>query len=78
MEAIPLSRLPTGQKAVVIKLNCSEALCRRLEDLGMLEGTELRCLHRSPAGSPAAYELRGAVIALRREDAAEIFIEVQP
>ena len=78
MEAIPLSRLPTGQRAVVIKLNCSEALCRRLEDLGMLEGTELRCLHRSPAGSPAAYELRGAVIALRREDAAEIFIEVQP
>lgn len=78
MEAIPLSRLPTGQRAVVIKLNCSEALCRRLEDLGMMEGTELRCLHRSPAGSPAAYELRGAVIALRREDAAEIFIEVQP
>lgn len=78
MEAIPLSRLPTGQRAVVIELNCSEALCRRLEDLGMMEGTELRCLHRSPAGSPAAYELRGAVIALRREDAAEIFIEVQP
>ena len=78
MEAIPLCRLPTGQRAVVIKLNCSEALCRRLEDLGMLEGTELRCLHRSPAGSPGAYELRGAVIALRREDAAEIFIEVQP
>ena len=78
MEAIPLSRLPTGQRAAVIKLNCSEALCRRLEDLGMMEGTELRCLHRSSAGSPAAYELRGAVIALRREDAAEIFIEVQP
>lgn len=78
MEAIPLSRLPTGQRAVVIKLACSEELCRRLEDLGMLEGTEIRCLHRSPAGSPSAYELRGAVIALRREDAAEIFIEVQP
>ena len=78
MEAIPLSRLPTGQRAVVIELNCSEALCRRLEDLGMMEGTGLRCLHRSPAGSPAAYELRGSVIALRREDAAEIFIEVQP
>ena len=78
MEAIPCSRLPTGQMAAVRKLNGSEALCRRLEDLGMMEGTELRCLHRSPAGSPAAYELRGAVIALRREDAAEIFIEVQP
>ena len=40
-------------------------------------GTEVRCLHKSPAGSPAAYEIRGAVIALRRTDAAQITVEAE-
>ena len=30
----------------------------------------MRCLFAAPSGEPRAYRIRGAVIALRREDAA--------
>ncbi len=47
---------------------------RRLLDLGMIPGTRVECLQKSPAGDPAAYLIRGAVIALRCEDSALVQI----
>ena len=48
---------------------------RRLMDVGLIEHTEVECLGRSPGGDPAAYLIRGAVIALRRADCAGIVRE---
>ena len=42
----------------------------RLMDLGLTRGARVRCLFAAPSGEPRAYLIRGAVIALRREDAA--------
>lgn len=42
----------------------------RLLDLGFTRGARVRCLFAAPSGEPRAYRIRGAVIALRREDAA--------
>ena len=41
---------------------------RRLQDIGLISGTRVECVGVSPLGDPAAYLIRGAVIALRRED----------
>ena len=38
------------------------------------EESMARCLMKSPLGDPAAYLIKGAVIALRREDAATVLI----
>ena len=51
------------------------AVQQRLKDLGIVPGTRIRCLYRSPLQDPTAYEIRGAVIALRKEDSAEILVE---
>ena len=48
---------------------------RRLQDLGLIEGTRVECLQRSPSGDPTAYLIRGAVIALREEDSSKIIVE---
>jgi ferrous iron transport protein A len=45
-------------------------------DLGLICGTRVEALQKSPSGDPTAYEIRGAVIALRSEEAAQILIEV--
>ena len=45
---------------------------RRLLDIGFTEGTRVQCLYAAPSGEPRAYLVRGAVIALRREDAARV------
>ena len=47
---------------------------RRLQDIGLIEGTDVECLQKSPAGDPVAYYIRGAVIALRSEDSQNILV----
>jgi len=51
---------------------------RRLLDLGLVLGTKVRPLRRSPFGDPTAYSVRGAVIALRRSDADAVKVEPDP
>ena len=72
-----LSSLELGRIAKVVAL--SPALRgserRRMLDLGLIPGTEIVAELRSPAGDPTAYRIRGAVIALRQEQADQIRIE---
>lgn len=78
MGRMMLSQLSPGMCGVVTEMIGTPTLEMRMEDLGLTEGTWIMCLHKSPAGTPAAYEIRGAVIALRREDAAQIMVEAEP
>lgn len=74
-ERRPLSRVPEGQTVRVCELLASGSMRRRLLDLGLVEGTRVMCLQRSPAGDPTAYRIRGAVIALRAEDAGRVLVD---
>jgi ferrous iron transport protein A len=47
---------------------------RRLLDLGLVPGAEVRCMGRSPAGDPSAFLICGAVIAIRRADGADVML----
>lgn len=67
-----LCDLPTGHCAEVAGTGAPDAMGRRLLDIGFTEGTRVRCLYAAPAGDPRAYLVRGAVIALRCEDAARV------
>lgn len=69
-----LNELKIGQTAKVEKLLSCGSIRRRLQDIGLIEGTEVECLQKSPAGDPVAYLIRGAVIALRSEDSRNILI----
>lgn len=64
-----LSGLSRGQTAQVTALLAAGPIRRRFQDLGLIPGTTVECLGRSPLGDPCAYLIRGAVIALRRSDA---------
>ena len=68
-----LNQLKPGEEAVVTSISGEN---RRLRDLGLIEGTKVKCILKSPLGDPAAYKIRGAVIAIRREDAADIKVVV--
>ncbi|NLN15283.1 MAG: ferrous iron transport protein A [Tissierellia bacterium] len=72
---ISLDKLPIGKSAIVKKLHNQGIVRRRLLDLGLIEGTRVRALMRSPAGDPTAYDIRGAVIALRKEETSKILVE---
>lgn len=72
---IPLSALPLGKKARVKALTSNGISRRRMLDLGLISDTVVEALQKSPSGDPVAYQIRGAVIALRREEASRIMVE---
>ena len=73
---IPLNTLPLGHSAKVKELTSDGSIRRRMLDLGLILDTVVEALLKSPAGDPVAYGIRGAVIALRGEDASKILVEV--
>ncbi|MBR4097132.1 MAG: ferrous iron transport protein A [Oscillospiraceae bacterium] len=70
-----LADMQEGTKAVVASMLADSGIRRRLRDIGLIEGTTVRCLNRGPSGDPVAYLIRGAVIALRREDSSKIIVQ---
>lgn len=76
-EATYLHELPAGVRARVLGLTgaCRGAERRRLLDLGFVPGSIVEANLISPGGDPVAYLVRGALIALRREQARFICIE---
>jgi len=73
---IPLNHLPLGKRGKVKILTSEGIMRRRMLDLGLISGTEVEALQRSPSGDPIAYYIRGAVIALRSEEASKIAVEI--
>lgn len=63
-----LAKLRQGESAVVVDISTSSQMRRRLQDIGLVNGTTVKCMQKSPLGDPIAYLIRGAVIALRAED----------
>ena len=60
-----LNDIKPGEKARVCCLTSSGSIRRRFLDIGLVENTLVECVGISPLGDPAAYQIRGAVIAIR-------------
>lgn len=71
-----LCDIAPGERARVFSVSEKSAISRRLCDLGLIRNTVVECIMKSPLGDPTAYLIRGAVIALRKEDAAFVTVEV--
>ncbi len=76
MENITLDKLNINKNATILNLNCNGDLRRRLLDLGLVNGTDIKAIFKSPMGNPIAYEVRGTTIALRKEDSKLIKIKI--
>lgn len=77
VEGDPMSILKPGEAATVVNISraCHGPQRRRLLDLGLVPGTRVTAEMASPSGEPVAYRIRGALIALRREQAGMVRVE---
>ncbi len=75
IKRIKLSSAPIGSRVKVIALKCSGLPRRRMMDLGIVPGTVIEVLRRSPLGDPTAYSIKEALIALREEESKDIIVE---
>ena len=63
-----LNELPLNTVGIIDELNCNGNIRRRLLDLGLVKGTKITPVFRSPSGDPTAFEIRRTLIAIRKED----------
>lgn len=71
---ISLDKIEINKPAVIKCMKCCGSERRKLQDLGLICGTRIKAVQKSPSGNPTAYCFRGAVIALRDCDAKKIYV----
>ena len=76
MNKITLNNTKIGQKSKVLKITNDNSIKRRLLDMGLTLGTEVETVLKNYEGNLVAYMIRGALIAIRNEDAEGILVEV--
>ncbi|NLZ45868.1 MAG: ferrous iron transport protein A [Clostridiales bacterium] len=74
-QTLSLSQLDIGEIGQVVSLESNGIQRRRMLDLGLVQGTKVKAVQSSPSGDPVAYNIRGAVIALRNDDADKIQVK---
>lgn len=71
-----LDRLQPGQLGAVAAVHTQGPMRRRLQELGLIEGTEVACVGVSPLGDPHAFLIRDTVIAIRCGDCQDILVRL--
>jgi len=69
-----LADLKPGDRAVVASVGGTDALHRRLLDMGLTPGVNVLLQKTAPMGDPLEIHLRGYALTLRLEDARNIDI----
>ena len=72
---IRLCDLKLGEIARVSEISPCNRIRQRLFDIGLIEGTEVKCVCLSPSGGMRAYLIRGASVAVRDEDLCDVMAE---
>lgn len=72
-----LHQLQLGQRAVIVRMGGSVALRRRFAEMGILKGVSIQAERVAPLGDPVAYLVKGYRLSLRREEAAQIEIDLE-
>ncbi len=71
-----LESISVGSIVRVNDLLSNGLLRERMLALGLTRGTEVEVIRRGPSGDPTVYNIRGAMIALRKEEASLITVSL--
>lgn len=70
-----LDNISVGKFVRVSNLSSSGMLRERMLALGLTRGAMIEVVRKGPSGDPTVYNIRGAMIALRNEEASLISVE---
>ena len=73
--ARPLTSIPLNREVRIGRLDGPKQDCARLLDLGFTPGEPIVVTQHVPLGDPLIVRVRGALLALRKREAAWIFVE---
>ena len=69
-----LRDLKPGQAGIVVSLASAGTVKRRIMDMGITPGVEIRVIKVAPLGDPVEVNVRGYELSLRKEEARQIEI----
>jgi ferrous iron transport protein A len=67
-----LNDLQVGQRAVIDRVEGSDAVGQRLLEMGLFDGEEVEVIAVAPLGDPLEVQLRDYRLCLRRSEAARV------
>ena len=70
-----LKDVKVGKSAKVVRVHGESAIKRRIMDMGITKGVEIRVRKVAPLGDPMELTLRGYELSLRKADAEMIEVE---
>ena len=70
-----LKQIKIGGTARVVRIHGEGALKRRIMDMGLTKGVEVKVRKVAPLGDPIEITVRGYELSLRKEDAETIEVE---
>lgn len=70
-----LKDIKVGESASVVKLNGQGAVKRRIMDMGITKGINVKVCKVAPLGDPIEITVRGYQLSLRKDDAEMIEVE---
>lgn len=76
MPSSSLAEIPLGRPARVTRVDGPRAFRRRLLEMGLVPGTEIKVVTVAPFGDPLRIEVRGGQWSIRRAEAAQIAVDV--
>lgn len=69
------AELEVGQAGRVVRVVGSGEISRRILEMGVTPGVEIRRIGTAPLGDPLEFELRGYRLSLRKSEAQQIEID---
>ena len=77
MSTKPLRELKTGERGKIVKVGGGGSIHRRLLDMGLVSGSDVEVERVAPLGDPIEVRIKGYHLTLRKEEAANIYVEVE-
>lgn len=74
MDLIRLSELSARDKGTLARIDATEGMLALME-MGCIVGEEIEVCHVAPLGDPVAVAAGGHVVALRREQAEQMWVK---
>lgn len=72
---VGLRQLDLNQRARIVSLKAKGELGRRIRDMGLVPGVEIRVIGRAPLKDPVALRIQDFTLSLRNNEADYILVE---
>jgi ferrous iron transport protein A len=75
-QTVSLNELVPGQVATILRVRGPATSRRRMLEMGLVRGERIAVERCAPLGDPVEYHVKGYFLSLRRQDAANVDVEV--